>query len=170
MSFSLGGSDYTATSSQYPSDAGQWVHWAFTLQEGTLAMSIFRNAVQQGVQSMGNGGTASTLLAIGSAAELHWGVDKWDEQGFTGPFKGRMDEQRLYLGVALSALQLETEMTSLNSLAAGLVVSITYEVSANLLLDSACSSSGPATSAGSVTAATGKLCGTVSAAGSACPE
>mgnify|MGYP007132308377 CR=1 FL=1 len=76
-----------------------------------------------------------------------------------------MDEQRLYLGFALSALQLETEMTNLNSGAPFLVASITYEVSANLLLDSACGSSGPATSAGSVAAATGKLCGTTAGCG-----
>ena len=163
MQFSLYG-DYTETSSDFPSDTGVWVHWAFVYNKIGNGMTIFRDGFAQTLSStVGNGGTSSGPTSATGPIDL--GVWKWDPKN--EPFNGKMDGLFVYGDRALTQSEVSLRMGNQITDDFGLVLSMTFDGSSDLGKDSSCRGIGDATSVTGVVSVTGKECGAEDNSGAA---
>jgi hypothetical protein len=127
-------SDYTYTSSPFPSDTGVWLHWAFVYNKEGNAMTTFRDGVAQTLSTtQGNGGTSSGPST--ATGPIHLGVYKWSTSSF--PFNGNMDEFLLFEGRALTApdvLAIAQAASTPNTMLS-LTISLSFDTSTNLKKD-----------------------------------
>jgi hypothetical protein len=153
-------SDYTYTSSAFPSDTGVWVHWAFVYNKVGNGMSTFRDGVAEGLAGTPgnnlNGGTSQGPST--ATGPIYLGVRKWDTA--SNPFNGNMDELRVYADRALIQSEVSSMMTNPVTDDPGLVLSMTFDGSgANLGKDSSCRGVRNAISVTGVVSVAGKECG-----------
>ena len=166
FTFGLGGGENSCTLTQYSSDASVWVHWAATLDKDSLAMLIYRDGsvTAQRVEVGCNSGTAGGSTS--SAGAFHIGGYKWSPS--TLPFQGSLDEFRVYADRALTAADISSSYNTQVTVDSFLVLSLTFDDTSDLKLDSSCGGSSDATSS-TAASTTGKLCGAASATATVCP-
>jgi hypothetical protein len=140
------------------SDVGSWVHWAGTFTV-SRSIAVFKDGVTQELYVYRHGFSHSAYQ-IGStsvSSPVIWG--RSSSNGYY-PFTGSMDELRTYVGVALTAGQLTSVMSSLATSDTFLVSYLAFQYDGLLNMDYKANNLCDSTSS-FVTSTTGKLCGAV---------
>jgi hypothetical protein len=128
-------------------------------------MKTYAGGTVAALTSDGNAGTPSGTLTSASDS-ITLGVYKWNPS--SSPFQGSLDEFRVYADRALTAADISSSFNTQVTVDSFLVLSLTFDDTSDLKLDSSCGGSSDATSS-TAASTTGKLCGAASATATVCP-
>ena len=151
---------YTTSVPTGAGNTGEWHHVTIRLDtdvtSGNKGSILWDGVNVDQLTNIRTGTTASGPITLGSRGS------SWE------PFQGSLDEFRVYAGRALTAADISSSYNTQVTVDSFLVLSLTFDDTSDLKLDSSCGGSSDATSS-TATSTTGKLCGAASATATVCP-